>query len=251
MWNSFALAVQALTRLPALADLTATPQEARRAVVLFPFVGGLIGVLLAAIWTLGSRLWAGQPLVSAALTLAAGLLVTGGRGLGGIARAADGVAAHGGGGDRTHAFAVMRDPRRGTAGLVALGAFLALRLAFLAALPASLAWPALVLTGVLGGWAVAFSYSAFPVAGRREGGSAGVKAGVGAGAGEFLAATAVTIVCGAVLPSRGLLTLLAVVLVAGPMAAGANRLLGGLNRPLCAALGEIAEIVALACLSIR
>ena len=247
MWNSFALAVQALTQLPVQADLTTTREQARRAVVLFPFVGALVGVLLAVVWAIGSRLWAGQPLVSAALTLAAGLLITGGRGLGGAARSADGLAAHGGGGDRTHAFAIMRDPRRGTTGLVALGAFVALRLAFLAALPPSLAWPALVLTGVLGGWAVAFSYSAFPVAGTGAGGAGGAEAGPG----EFLAATAVAIVCGAVLPTRGLLTLLAVVLVAGPTAAGANRLLGGLNRPLCAALGEIAEIVVLACLSIR
>lgn len=247
MWNSFALAVQALTRLPVQADLTTSRAQARRAVVLFPLVGALVGVLLAAVWAFGSRLWTGQPLVSAALTLAAGLLVTGGRGLGGVARAADGLASHGGGGDRTRAFAIMRDPRRGTTGLVALGAFLALRLAFLAALPMALAWPALVLTGVLSGWAVAFSFSAFPVAGGGEGGPALAEAGPG----EFLAATAVAIVCAAVLPFRGLLTLLAVVLVAAPTAAGVNRLLGGLNRPLCAALGEIAEIAALACLSIR
>lgn len=245
MWNSFAFAVQALTRLPA--DTVApTRQEARRAVALFPLVGALVGVLLAAVWTGGNRLWAGQPLVAAALTLAVGLLLTGGRGLGGIARAADGLAAHGGGGDRARAFAIMRDPRRGTTGLIALGAALALRLAFLAALPSGIAWPALILTGVLGGWAVAFSFSAFPVAGPGDGPALSE-----AGPGEFLAATAVAIVCGAVLPTRGLLILLAVVLVAGPTAAGVNRLLGGLNRPLCAALGEIAEIVALACLSIR
>ncbi len=247
MWNSFALAVQALTRLPAQANLMTTRKEARRAVVLFPLVGALLGVLLAVVWALSSRLWTGQPLVPAALTLAGGLLLTGGRGLGGVARAADGLAAHGGGGDRTRAFAIMRDPRRGTTGLVAGGAFLALRLAFLAALPASIAWPALVLMGVLGGWAVAFSCSAFPVAGAEAGGGAPDQAGPG----EFLAATAVAIICGAVLPSRGLLTLLAVVLVAAPAAAGVNHRLGGLNRPLCAALGEIAEIVALACLSIR
>jgi len=247
MWNSFALAVQALTLLPIQADLTMSRAQARRAIVLFPLVGALVGALLAVIWTFGSRMWTGQPFVPAALALAAGLLLTGGRGLGGVARAADGLAAHGGGGDRTRAFAIMRDPRRGTTGVVALGGFLALRLAFLAALPTAIAWPALVLTGVLGGWAVAFSLCAFPVAGAGEGRGALAEGGPG----EFLAATAVAIVCGAVLPSRGLLTLLVVVLVAAPAAAVVNRLLGGLNRPLCAALGEIAEIVALACLSIR
>lgn len=246
MWNSFALAIQALTWLPAQTVLTPTRDQVRRAVFLFPLVGAFVGVILAVVWTVANRVWPGQPLVAAALTLAVGLLVTGGRGLSGIARAADGLAAHGGGGDRTRAFAIMRDPRRGNTGLVALVAFLSLRLAFLSALPASIAWPALILTGVMGGWATAFSYSAFSVASSEAGPGLAE-----AGPGEFLAATAVAIVCGAVLPSRGLLTLLAVALVAGPTAQAVNRLLGGLNRPLCAALGEIAEIVALACLSVR
>lgn len=247
MWNSFALAVQALTRLPVQPGLTATRAQARQSIFLFPFVGALVGALLAVVWVGGSRLWSGQPLVSAALTLSAGLLITGGRGLGGIARAADGLAGRGGGGDRARAFAIMRDPHRGTAGLVAGSAFLALRLAFLAALPVPIAGLALVLTGAMGGWAVAFSLSAFPVAGGGEEGPMPAEAGPG----EFLGATAAAIVCGAVLPTRGLLTLLAVTLVAVPSAAGVNRLLGGLNPPLCAALGEIAEIVALACLSIH
>lgn len=248
MWNSFALAVHALTRLPTLADAAPTRDEARRAVFLFPLVGALSMRRQAAVWTLGSRVWSGQPLVAAALTLGAGALLTGGRGLGGIARAADGLAAHGQGGDRAKAFAVMRDPRRGTTGLVALGVALALRLAFLSALPISIAWPALVLTGAAGGWSVAFALSAFPVAAASEGGSGGL---ADAGPGEFLGATAAAIVCGAVLPSRGLLVLLAVALVVGPASQALSRHLGGLNLPLCAALGEVAEIVALACLSVR
>ena len=247
MWNSFIIAVQAMTRLAVFTEQPPTRSDSRRAVFLFPLVGAFIGILTAAVWTVSCRVWTSQPLVPAALTLAAGLLFTGGRGLGGIARAADGLAAQGGGGDRTRAFAIMRDPRRGTTGLIALGAFLALKLAFLAALPSNLAWSALVITGVLGGWATAFAYCAFPVAAAGESGPGLADAGPG----EFLAATAVTIAGGAVMPTRGLLTLVAVALVAGPTAQSVNRRLGGLNQPLCAALGEIAEIVALACLSVR
>ena len=95
MWNSFALAVQALTRLPAQPGLTTTRAQARQAVFLFPIVGALVGILLAAVWAASSRLWSGQPLVAAALTLTAGLVITGGRGLGGVARAADGIAGRG------------------------------------------------------------------------------------------------------------------------------------------------------------
>jgi cobalamin synthase len=249
MWNPLAVAVQALTRLPMPSDQIQVPtrQDARRAVALFPLVGALGGVLLAAAWVLGNRVWPGQPLVPAALTFTVGLLLTGGRGLGGVARAADGLAAQGAGGDRARGFAVMRDARRGTTGLVALAAAVALRLAFLAALPADAAWPALVLAGALGGWAVSFAFSAFPVAAADEHGSGLSEAGPG----EFLAASAVAIICLAVLPHRGVLAMLAVALAAGPTARAASRRMGGLNAPLCAALGEIAEIAALAALSIR
>lgn len=245
MWNSFALAFLTLTALPAL-DGTPTRDEARRAAILFPVVGALTGALLAAVWTLGQRVWTGDRLVAAALTLSAGAIFTRGTGLGGIARSADGLAAQGSGGDRTRAFAVMRDPRRGTTGLIALGAALALRLAFLAALPAPLAWPGLVLMGVMRGWAMAFALSAFPVAASSDNSALSE-----AGSGEFLMATALAIVCAAVLPTRGLLILLAVALIAAPLAQTVHRRLGSLNMPLCSALGEIAEIVTLACLSVR
>jgi len=243
MWNSFALAVQALTALPVL-DSTPTRADARRAVTLFPLAGALSGAMLGAVWTLGHRFWASESLVAAALTLAAGALLTGGAGPGSIARAADGLAAQQGESDRTRAFAVMRDPRRGTTGLVALGVALTLRLAFLAALPAPLAWPGLVLMGAMRGWAMAFAVSAFPAA------SDSRIALAEAGSGEFLGATALAILCGALLPTRIFPILLAVALATGPLAQSIYRRLGGLNLPLCTALGEVAEITALACLGV-
>lgn len=243
MWNSFALAVQSLTSLPLLAS-NPTRDDARRAAAWFPLVGGLSGAVLGAIWFVGHRLWVGESLVAAALTLAAGAALTNGMGPGGISRAADGLAAQRGAGDRTQAFAIMRDPRRGTTGLVALGITLTLRLAFLAALPPSLAWPGLILAGAMRGWAMAFAVSAFPAG--TDGGAAPAEAGPG----EFLAATALAIVCGAGLPTRLFPVLFAVALVVGPLAQSLQRRLGGLNLPLCAALGEVAEIVALACLGV-
>ena len=244
MWNSFALAFQSLSSLPLLAS-NPTREDARRAAALFPLVGGLLGIVLGAIWFVGHRLWTAEPLVAAALTLAVGAALTGGSGLGGIARAADGLAALGGTSDRTRAFAIMRDPRRGTTGLVALGVALALRLAFLAALPPGLAWTGLILAGAMRGWAMAFAVSAFP-AGTESG-----KALAEAGPGEFLAATALVIVSGAGQPTRTFPVLIAVAVLVGPLAQLVQRRLGGLNLPLCAALGEVAETVALACLCVR
>lgn len=251
MWNSLALALQTLTALPPLADGTPTRDDARRAVMLFPLVGALLGVAAGLAWLLGSRLWPEQPLVSAALALAAGAALTGGRGLGGLARGADGLAAHGGGGDRTRAFAVMRDPRRGTAGLAALTVTALLRLAFLSALPPDKAWTILLLAGALGGWAVAFGYSAFPVASAPGGGETTGPGVAAAGGSEFLAATVLAVIAGSLWPARALPAFAGAALAAGLGAWHLNRRVGGLNRPLCAALGEIAEIAALACLTIR
>ena len=251
MWNSLALALQTLTALPPLADGTPTRDDARRAVMLFPLIGLLVGVAMAAAWLLGSRLWPAQPLVSAALALAAGTALTGGRGLGGLARGADGLAAHGGGGDRTRAFAVMRDPRRGTSGLVALAVTAGLRLAFLSAVPLERAFVVLLLAGALGGWAVAFGYCAYPVA-SAPGGGEPTGPGIGAAGGsEFLAATTLAVIAGALWPARALPAFAGAALAAGLLAWHINRRLAGLNRPLCASLGEIAELAAFACLTIR
>lgn len=249
MLDSFAFAVQMITGLSLLNEAPSR-LAARRSVALFPLVGVLVGVFLAAVWTLAAHLWSEQPLVSGALTLAAGALLTGGRPLGGVARAGDGLAAHGAGGDRSLAFAVMRDPRRGTTGLIALGVVLVVKLAFLAALPND-AGKSLVLACGLGRWASAFAFSAFPLASASASEASSGRGLADAGPNEFLAATALAIVCTALLPVRGLLTMCAIALVVGPLAAWINRRLGGFSAPLCQALGEAAEIIALACLTLH
>ncbi|MDQ2686892.1 MAG: adenosylcobinamide-GDP ribazoletransferase, partial [Armatimonadota bacterium] len=168
----------------------------------------------------------------------------------GVARAGDGLAAQGAGGDRSRAFAMMRDPRRGTTGLVALGVVLVVKLAFLAALPTD-SGRILVLAGVLGRWASAFALSAFPLASVSASDALVGRGLADAGPNEFLAATVLAIACAALLPLRGLLTLFGVALVVGSLAAWVNRRLGGFSVPLSHALGEIGEIVALACLALR
>lgn len=251
MWTSFALAARLLTSLPALFPDALTRPAARRAVALLPLAGALVGLATAGAWGLASRVWTGQAQIAGAAALLAGALMTGGRAWGGVARAGDGLAAHGAGGDRTRAFAVMRDPRRGTVGIVSLVVGVAVKLAFLTALPAPVAFAGLVLASVAGGWAVAFAYAAFPLA-SASGGDPETASGLAdAGPGEFLLATVFAIAAAALLPTRGLLILMAAALVVGPLAASVNKTLGGLSRPLCAALGEVAELVVLACLCVR
>ena len=251
MGNAFAFAARLLSALPPLTLGSPTRAEARRAVALFPLVGALLGMMTACIWNLAARLWSDQPLIAAAAALAAGTALTAGRPLGAVARAADGLAAHGAGGDRARAFAVMRDPRRGTAGLVALVLTAGVSLALLSALTPSLSWGGLILVSALGRWATAFGLTAFPLASASVSDS---EAGYGlldAGPQEFLIATVLAIACAAVLPVRGLLVLVAVALVVGPTAAILAQRLGGLSLPLAQALGALGEITALACLTLH
>ena len=251
MGNAFAFAARLLSGLPPLTLDSPSRAEARRAVALFPLVGALIGLLTAWAWNLAVRLWPGEPLIHGAVALAVGAALSAGRPIGGLARAVDGLAAHGAGGDRSRAFAVMRDPRRGTTGLVALAVLVPLHLAFLSALPPPLAWGGLVLAGALGRWATAFGLAAFPLASASSGDPEASHGLADAGPNEFLIATVLLIVCAVVLPTRGLLIMLAVGLVIGPTAATLNRRLGGLSLPLAHALGVVAELIALACLCLR
>ena len=243
--------MQFLTGQEALGPSVPTRVSARRAVALFPVVGAIIGVLLAAVWTIAGRLWAGEPLVAAALVVAIGAWITGGKSLDGLARAGDGWAALGNGGDRSRVFAVMRDPRRGAAGLSVLALLLILKTAFLTALPASAAVGSIVLAAALNRWASAFAYSAFPLAAAASD-DPETHAGLSsAGPNEFLIATVIAVACAALIPIRGLLTMIAVAAIIGAAAGTLNRRLGGLNTPLCQALGEFGEVAALVCLTVN
>jgi len=93
----------------------------------------LLGLALAALaWALRDA----PPLLSAALVLAAWIAATGALHLDGLADSAD--AWVGGLGDRERTLAIMKDPRCGPAGVVALVAVLLLKFAALASLPAGI-----------------------------------------------------------------------------------------------------------------
>ncbi len=252
MGNAFAFAARLLSALPPLNPEPPTRAEARGSVAWFPLVGALLGLLTACAWNLASRLWSGTPLVAAAAALAAGAALSGGRPWAGLARAGDGLAAHGdGGGDRSRAFAVMRDPRRGAGGIVTLAVGVALQLAFLSALAPASSWGTLVLAGAAGRWAAAFGLTAFPLASASVGDGEAAYGLTDAGSQEFLTATVLVIVCAAALPVRGILALVAIGLVVGPAASSISRRLGGLSLPLAQALGVVGELVALACLTVH
>jgi adenosylcobinamide-GDP ribazoletransferase len=102
----------------------------------FPLVGAGIGALGALVYWIGHGLGF-QPFVSAALAVAASLLVTGCLHEDGLADTADGF---GGGANRERKLEIMRDSGIGTYGAAALTLFILLRVGAIA----SLSSPALV-----------------------------------------------------------------------------------------------------------
>jgi len=128
--NGFVVAVTFLTRVPTGVRIEGG-RDLARSVPWLPVVGACIGAVLGAVYALSVELW---PLpVAAALTLVAGLLLTGAFHEDGLADSADAL---GGGWDREQALRIARDPTHGSYGVLAIVASFALRLLALAALPA-------------------------------------------------------------------------------------------------------------------
>ena len=119
------LAIQFLTRLP-LPTVQGGPREMGGSLPYYPLVGLLIGGLLLGLATLLAHL---PPMLLAALLLACWVLITGGLHLDGLADSAD--AWLGGYGDRERSLAIMKDPRCGPAGVIALVLVLLLKFAAL------------------------------------------------------------------------------------------------------------------------
>lgn len=108
-------AIQLLTRIP-LHGRSHTPPGPAAAIWAFPLVGAAIGLLGGLVFLLANRVGIG---ISSATLLAIGtqVLLTGALHEDGLADTADGF---GGGRDREHKLAIMRDSRIGTYGVVAL-----------------------------------------------------------------------------------------------------------------------------------
>ncbi|MBF0627734.1 MAG: adenosylcobinamide-GDP ribazoletransferase [Magnetococcales bacterium] len=147
MWRSWLIALGLLTRIPVVWSGTpATPLELGRSVLYYPLVGLLIGGVLAGLAQLaGSVPDAG---VAAALLLIAWIWLTGGMHLEGLADTADGWV--GGLGDATRALAILKDPRCGPFGVLALVLIVLLKWNLLRFLLSTQDWVWLLVAPLLG-----------------------------------------------------------------------------------------------------
>ena len=144
--KAFATAIIFLTRLPMPFIRNINAEDEGRALLCFPLVGFIIGLLL---WLLAALL---QPylstLVVAALLTAFWAAVTGGLHLDGLADSADGWL--GGMGDVERTLEIMHDPRCGSGALVAVICVLIIKFAALTVIVQHQLWPALMIAPIVG-----------------------------------------------------------------------------------------------------
>lgn len=243
---SFWLAVKFLTALPVPWSREAGAAELGRALVYFPLVGGLIGLLLALSGGLLGLLLP-TPVVNALVVLLL-VLLTGALHLDGLADTCDGLGGHKPPEARLE---VMRDSRIGGFGAVGIALALLLKYVLLNNVPGFSLLIALILMPLLSRWAMVYAIFAYPYA-RAAG--LGLAFKQGATARRFVVATLLTLAMAAGLTwltglayayFAGIAVMAGVWLVTGLAAAYLKGKLGGLTGDTYGAIGEIGEIAAL------
>lgn len=156
------LAIQFLTRLPVSA-LIPPLDEAQlrfglgRSVAWFPAVGGLVGLIGAAVVVASEALW--PRAVAIVLVLIVEARLTGAFHEDAVADFCDGM---GGGQTPEHIREIMKDSRIGSYGALGLLLAVGLRAALLISLSATLLIPALVASAAFGRWAAVIAMAAIP-----------------------------------------------------------------------------------------
>ncbi|MGH8518674.1 MAG: adenosylcobinamide-GDP ribazoletransferase [Panacagrimonas sp.] len=237
------IALQFLTRLPLRLPGPPTPTEHGQALLWYPLVGVLIGMLLAlAALALDHQ----PPLLGAALLLCLWVAITGALHLDGLADSADAWA--GGRGDAQRCLAIMKDPAAGPVAVVAVVLVLLLKFAALCALMPSAAPWLLLLPPLLGRTSVPVLFLT----------SAYVRAdGLGAAAAQQLpraAAMAVVALvllgCAWIVGPAGLVAIAAMAAAFAAVRYLAQRHLGGFTGDVAGALVELTETAVVVALAI-
>lgn len=234
-------AASLLTRLPVPVDHARAGARAAAAMWAHPLVGAALGALTGAAYAGLAGLGA-PPLFAACLALALGVGLTGALHEDGLADCADGFGAPVAPERRRE---IMKDPRVGTFGAVAVALVLIAKAAALAALPPAQAVAAAAASGAVSraflALALRLPAAAGPglaaAAGRPAAATAWISAALGAALGAALAG------------QGGLVALAAAALAAGAFALTARRLIGGVTGDALGAGQTVGEALALGALA--
>jgi adenosylcobinamide-GDP ribazoletransferase len=238
------IALQFLTVLPPLVRRVPRADDLGRSEAFFPLVGLLLGAALAAADLVLAQLVA--PLVRDVMLVALLAMITGGLHLDGVVDTFDGLFT---GASPERRLAIMRDPRAGSYGVVAVVLLLALKLAALASLPPTIRTSALIIAPCLGRWGIVLATGVFAYA-RPKGMGRAFKESI-RWTHVMVAAIIALGVAGLVAGADGMLIWIGVctvVLLAGRWIAGR---LGGLSGDTYGAICEITETGVLVALGVQ
>jgi len=238
--TDLAISVAFCTRLPFASSLPVESRDVARASWALPVAGIFIGAIAAVVYWLAHRIGL-PPSPAAALALAAGVAITGALHEDGLADTADGF---GGGKDREHKLAIMRDSRLGTYGACALAASFMLRWSALASLAGPLPVAVALVAAHASGRAALPAFLCWVPPARSDGLSAdaGKPPAASAAAAAFIGACILLVAFGA----RGaLLCLLLLSLTSVAMAWLSLRQIGGQTGDAAGALEQAGECLVL------
>jgi adenosylcobinamide-GDP ribazoletransferase len=230
------LAIGFLTVLPAGNTGEYVPGDLGRAAGWFPWIGALLGAVVAAAYTGLARVIA--PLPAAALATALWIVLTGGLHLDGLADSCDGLP---NASSRERRLEIMKDPRLGSFGGIGLVLAILLKFTCLASIPVARIWLALPLAAALGRWLLLWAGKQ-PLA--RPGGM-GADFAAGLNAWSFLQAAIVPAGLAVLAGWTGLAAILCVHLLAWLIFQFARSRLGGVTGDIFGLLVELTEITVL------
>lgn len=236
MIGEVAGAIAFLTRLPVPGANWKGPLH--RLAAWFPVAGIIIGLLAAGAYQM--TLVAGLPqAVAAWVAIVAEMITTGALHPDGLADTADGLA----GQTPERRLEIMKDPRLGSFGGIALLVSLGGRGALLATMPGARVVPALLLAHAACRWAPVWALARYPYA-RAKGGTGAAFAG--AGSREVAVAGVIALLAAWFLAGPGGLIAAAAAGAAGICAtAYVARHLGGVTGDVCGAVAEVSLLTSL------
>lgn len=237
--SSLRSAVGFLTVVP-VARAGAEPED-RLGRAYFPAVGALVGLAAGLVFLVGAAVM--TPLLAAVAAIATGVLLTGGLHLDGLADAADGLL---GGGSTERRLEIMRDPRVGSFGAIALVLVLVGEVAALSAMTPVRALRALIVAGALSRLAMLAVVALVPYA-RTEG--LGIAAVGGRRVADLALGGVVTLAVCLLDPRHALVAGLLVAVTTLVVVRLARRRIGGATGDVygaCAEIGQLAALLAFA-----
>jgi adenosylcobinamide-GDP ribazoletransferase len=233
--RGFVAGVSFLTRIPVGSDVG--ERDIAASVAWFPVVGALVGALSGAVYVLASKLW--PPLVSSLLAVGAGIAITGAFHEDGLGDTADAFGAASTGRDPRP---VLKDPRMGTFGVVALVIVIGLRVALVASLTPHAGALALVAAHALARGVSAATVASAPSAGTGLGSSYASLAPRWRGIVALIVALIISAICiGIAAPAA-----LAVAAIAAWLEARwSDRTLGGVSGDVLGMVEQTGELITL------